>query len=166
MECAALCFSLRRQPCDYSFTPQVSRAPSSTVEPSHCSPTDLVENQILRSSSHWAVDVETTYAFFKPGISHASSAGQSCCLQADQDWRSILFLICEDCPSDSKRWRWAYRFDRKEELMVLSVIYCGGLVTVLNRDEPNSTQARVPGSLGVVSRFRADYCGQDLNSVV
>src|ERR1035437_6474858 len=101
MECAALCSSLTRQSCEDCFTPQVSRAPGSTVEPSHCSPADLVENQILRSSSRWAVDVEIAYAISKPGFSQASSAGQSGSLQADQGLRSVLFLFCEYRPSDS-----------------------------------------------------------------
>src|SRR5664279_2156361 len=46
MECAALCSSLNRQSCEDCFTPQVSRAPGSTVEPSHFSPADLVEKKI------------------------------------------------------------------------------------------------------------------------
>jgi hypothetical protein len=43
MECATLCSSLSRQSCEDFFAPQVSRAPGSTVEPSHCSPADLAE---------------------------------------------------------------------------------------------------------------------------
>jgi hypothetical protein len=73
MECAALCSSLSRQSCEDFFTPQVWRAPGSTVEPSHCSPADLVANQILRSSSRWAVDVGIADAISKPGLSQASS---------------------------------------------------------------------------------------------
>ena len=73
MECAALCSSLSRQSCEDFFTPQVSRAPGSTVEPSHCSPADLAENQKLRSSSRWAVDVGIAHAISKPGFSQASS---------------------------------------------------------------------------------------------
>jgi len=41
MRCAL--FSLSRQSCESFFTPQVSGAPGSTVEPSHCSPADLAE---------------------------------------------------------------------------------------------------------------------------
>src|ERR1019366_4611815 len=101
MECAALCSSLNRQSCEDCFTPQVSRAPGSTVEPSHFSPADLVENQIPRSSSRWAVDVEIAHAISKPGIGQASSAGQSGCLQTGQSRRVELFFLCEHGPSYS-----------------------------------------------------------------
>jgi len=101
MECAAPCSSLSRQSCEDFFTPQVSRAPGSTVEPSHCSPADLVENQKLRSRSRWAVDVGIAHAISKPGFSQASSAGQSGCFQAGQGLRLVLFLLCEHRPSDS-----------------------------------------------------------------
>jgi len=101
MECAALCSLSNRQSCEDCFAPQVSRAPGSTVEPSHCSPADLVENQKLRSRSRWAVDVGIAHAISKPGFSQASSAGQSGCFQAGQGLRLVLFLLCEHRPSDS-----------------------------------------------------------------
>lgn len=100
MECAAHCSSLSRQSCEDFFTPQVSRAPGSTVEPSHCSPADLVENQILRSSSRRAVDVGIADEISKPGPSQASSAGQSSCLQANQRRRLVPLLFCEHRPGD------------------------------------------------------------------
>ena len=66
MECAALCSSLNSQPDEGCFTPQVSRTPGSTVEPSHCSPADLAGNHKVRSRS-WAVDVGIAEAISKPG---------------------------------------------------------------------------------------------------
>jgi hypothetical protein len=70
MECAALCSSLNSQPDEGCFTPQVSRTPGSTVEPSHCSLADLAGNHKLRSRS-WAVDVESRKRFpslAQPGV--------------------------------------------------------------------------------------------------
>src|SRR5438105_4430971 len=55
---------------------QVSRAPGSTVVSSHGSPADLAEDHQLRSS-RWSVDVGIANAISKPGLSQASSAGQS-----------------------------------------------------------------------------------------
>src|SRR5712691_10465744 len=55
---------------------QVSRAPGSTVVSSHSSPADLAANHPLRSS-RWSVDVGIANAISKPGLSQASSAGQS-----------------------------------------------------------------------------------------
>ena len=66
MECAALCSSLNRQSCEDCFTPQVWRAPGSTVEPSHYSPADLAGKHKLRSR-RWAVDVGIAPAISKPG---------------------------------------------------------------------------------------------------
>src|SRR6202035_1513090 len=57
---------------------QVSRAPGSTVVSSHSSPADLAASHPLRSS-RWSVDVKIAHAISKPGLSQASSAGQSRC---------------------------------------------------------------------------------------
>src|SRR5262249_16543063 len=62
--------------------------PGSTVVPSPSSPADLAE--IIRSS-RWFVDVGIANAISKPGLSQASSAGQSRCSCTDQDRWSICF---------------------------------------------------------------------------
>jgi hypothetical protein len=97
MECAALYSSLSSQSCEDFFTPQVSRAPGSTVSPSHCSPADLAGNRKFRSR-RWAVDVGIAQAISKPGFSQASSAGQSSCRRAGQHRRPIGLILCEHRP--------------------------------------------------------------------
>jgi hypothetical protein len=76
---------------------QVSRAPGSTVVSSHSSPADLAQNHQLRSS-RWSVDVGIANAISKPGLSQASSAGQSCCSCTDQHWGPIGFVLSEHSP--------------------------------------------------------------------
>ena len=58
---------------------QVSRAPGSTVVPSHDSPADLAENNQLLVRSRWSADVGIANAIFQALLSQASSAGQSGC---------------------------------------------------------------------------------------
>ena len=81
---------------------QVSRAPGSTVVSSHSSPADLAENPQLRSS-RWSVDVGIANAISRPGLSQASSAGQSCCSCADQHWGPISFILNEHSPGHPRQ---------------------------------------------------------------
>ena len=80
---------------------QVSRAPGSTVVSSHSSPADLAEDHQLRSS-RWSVDVGIANAISKPGLSQASSAGQSCGSCADQHWGPIVLILSEDSPGHAR----------------------------------------------------------------
>ena len=81
---------------------QVSRAPGSTVVSSHSSPADLAENHQLRSR-RWSVDVGIANAISKPGLSQASSAGQSCCSCADQHGGPIGFILGEHGPGHARQ---------------------------------------------------------------
>ncbi len=76
---------------------QVSRAPGSTVVSSHSSLADLAENH-QQCSSRWSVDVGIANAISKPGLSQASSAGQSCCSCSNQHWGPIGFILGEHSP--------------------------------------------------------------------
>jgi hypothetical protein len=76
---------------------QVSRAPGSTVVSAHRAPADLAENHQLRSS-RWSVDVGIANAISKPGLSQASSAGQSRCNCTDQNRWPIGFVLGEHSP--------------------------------------------------------------------
>jgi hypothetical protein len=81
---------------------QVSRAPGSTVVSSHSSPADLAENHPLRSS-RWSVDVGIANAISKPGLSQASSAGQSCCSCTDHDRWPIGLVLGEHSPGHARQ---------------------------------------------------------------
>jgi hypothetical protein len=83
------------------FRLQVSRAPGSTVVPSHGSPADLAENHQLRSS-RWAADVGIANAISTPGLCQASSAGQSGCSRTGQHGRPIGFILGERGPGHAR----------------------------------------------------------------
>src|SRR5258708_31880613 len=76
---------------------QVSGAPGSTVVSSHSSPADLAENHQLRSR-RWSVDVGIANAISKPGLSQASSAGQSSGRCTTQNRWRIGFVLGEHGP--------------------------------------------------------------------
>ena len=82
---------------------QVSRAPGSTVVSSHSSPADLAENHQLRSSSRWSVDVGIANAISKPGLSQASSAGQSRGRRSGQHRGPIGFILGEYGPGHARQ---------------------------------------------------------------
>jgi len=100
MECAALCSLLNRQSCEDSFTPQVSRAPGSTVVPSPFRQQTWQENHELRRR-RWSVDVGIAHAISKPGFSQASSAVQPGCSHTVQYRGPICLLLCEHGPGDA-----------------------------------------------------------------
>jgi hypothetical protein len=81
---------------------QVSRAPGSTVVSSHSSPADLAENHQLRSN-RWSVDMEIANAISKPGLSQASSAGQSRRNCTDQNRWPIGFVLGEHSPGHARQ---------------------------------------------------------------
>ena len=80
---------------------QVSRAPGATVVSSHSSPADLAENRQL-SSRRWSVDVGIANAISKPGLSQASSAGQSRGRRSGQHRGPIGFILCEHGPGHAR----------------------------------------------------------------
>lgn len=102
MECAALASYLVTQSRTTFDGYQVSRAPGSTVLPSHCSPANLAGNHnSVSSRRRWSAIVGIAEAISKPGVfCQASIAGQS--FRADhlgrQQRRPICFSFCQHCP--------------------------------------------------------------------
>jgi hypothetical protein len=78
MECAALASYLVTQSLTTFSGYQVSRAPGSTVLPSHCSPANLAGNHnSVSSRRRWSAIVGIADAISKPGVfCQASIAGQ------------------------------------------------------------------------------------------
>src|SRR5205807_7055259 len=102
MECAARSSSLVIQPWKafpvYRFRERRVRPLCHLIS----SPADLAEKRQLRSS-RWSVDVGIANAISKPGLSQASSAGQSCCSCADQHWGPIGFILSEHSPGHARQ---------------------------------------------------------------
>jgi hypothetical protein len=96
MECAALSSYLVRQPRK-AFP--VCRFRERRVRPlCHLIVRQQTwQNHQLRSS-RWSVDVGIANAISKPGLSQASSAGQSRCRRIGQHWRPIGFILGEHGP--------------------------------------------------------------------
>ena len=101
MECAARSSYLVRQPWKAFRLTGCESAGFDRCVISY-SPADLAENRRLRSS-RWSVDVGIANAISKPGLSQASSAGQSRCRRSGQRRGPIGFILGEHGPGHTRQ---------------------------------------------------------------